>query len=326
MISFFKMHGLGNDFVLIDCRDSKQHGLRLSKKDIQILGDRHRGIGFDQIIFIRVSEKADAYMDMYNADGGLIEACGNGTRCLAGFLMDEQNKSHIKIETPVDILFVERSNLGTDYVTVNMGQASFPELSQDNVDCNNLPLSLSYTEEKISCCGVSVGNPHAVFFVSDVSRIDIEKEGKIIENHILFPNKTNVEFVQKIDDFNLRMRVWERGTGITQACGTGACATVVGAIRTINSRLYTWYHLKVHPKAKAKTSIPKILVGDIRQLPIPEISKEQQKEFVEIVDQIMEAKKKDPNADTSELENKIDDMVYDLYNLTDEERKIVEGE
>ncbi|MBN1783685.1 MAG: diaminopimelate epimerase [Alphaproteobacteria bacterium] len=227
MIEFIKMHGLGNDFVLIDCR--LKSDLKLSAEEIQILGNRRRGIGFDQIIFIRGSEKADAYMDMYNNDGGMIEACGNGTRCLAGFLMDESHKDAVSIETPVDILTVKRaSNKG---VTVDMGIPSIPDLSKQ-VNSDNLPISLSFSKENLMSCAVSMGNPHAVCFVENVAEIDLEREGPLIESDPLFPNKTNVEFVQQLDHSKLRMRVWERGAGVTEACGTGACATVVAAVKS----------------------------------------------------------------------------------------------
>ncbi len=224
MIQFTKMHGLGNDFVLVDCRKNSE--IKLSKKQIQQLSNRRRGIGFDQIIFIRNSEKADVFMDMYNANGEMIEACGNGTRCLAGYLMDEKNTNNIMIQSHVDILKVKRT--GENTVVVNMGKPSIPKFTQD-VDTQNLPLSLSFSEEKTKVVGVSIGNPHTVFFVKKVSDIALKEEGQLVENNPLFSNKTNVEFVEKLDSKTLRMRVWERGTGITEACGTGACASFVAS-------------------------------------------------------------------------------------------------
>lgn len=226
MIKFIKMHGLGNDFVLIDCRQNPD--LKLSVAQIQKLGNRHRGVGFDQIVFIRSSDKADVYMDMYNQDGTMIEACGNATRCLGGFLMDESGKAVVSIETPVDVLTVERA--GDKEVNVDMGKPTVPELSI-SINPDDLELSLSFSKEKMQSLAISTGNPHAVCFVSDVSQIDVGREGPILEKHPLFPHKTNVEFVQKLDDDTLRMRVWERGAGVTEACGTGACASVVAAVK-----------------------------------------------------------------------------------------------
>jgi len=221
---FTKMHGLGNDFILIDCR--KNPKIKLSKEKIQELSNRRRGIGFDQIIFIRNSKKAEVFMDMYNANGEMIEACGNGTRCLAGYLMDEKQTNEVIIESPVELLKVKRT--GEFKVMVNMGKPKQPAFSK-KVNAENLPIKLIFSKEESRGVGVSIGNPHAVFFTKDISKIALSEDGEVIENNKLFPNKTNVEFVEIIDKTTLRMRVWERGTGVTEACGTGACASFVAS-------------------------------------------------------------------------------------------------
>ena len=210
--------------VIIDARESK---LELNPEQIRHISDRKRGIGCDQLILLRHSKNWQelTYLDMYNADASPIEACGNGTRCVADILMTEDKVDNIVVETPVGALNCWRVEGGQ--VRVEMGQ---PQLNWRDIplskECDTLHLPLEGDP-----VGVNMGNPHCVFFVEDVDKIDIAEKGTHIEVDPLFPQKTNVEFVQVLLPTHLRMRVWERGTGITEACGSGACATAVAAIR-----------------------------------------------------------------------------------------------
>ena len=225
--SFRKMHGLGNDFVILDAR---VRPLTPSPAQIARLADRRRGIGCDQLIVIEPGDaEAEAFMRIFNADGGQVSACGNATRCVARLLMEESGRGETTLRTRAGLIRVIAA--GGDAITANMGEAwlKWDEIPLAEAhDTLSLPISVGGLETPV---GVSMGNPHAVFFVPDAEAIALTKLGPLIEAHPLFPEKTNVEVVHLIAPNTLRMRVWERGVGITQACGTGACATLVAAAR-----------------------------------------------------------------------------------------------
>jgi diaminopimelate epimerase len=229
---FVKMHGLGNDFLILDARKVP---LDLPKPLVQRLADRKLGVGCDQLIVMEPAKKGgDTYMRIWNPDGGEVEACGNATRCLGRIVMEETGKEKVVIETLAGSLIATPAGQGL--VTVDMGEPKF--------DWQDIPLRESMDTRLINYMAVpgaafgltgpsavNVGNPHCVFFVEDVEAQDLEALGPGIENHMLFPERTNVEFAEVRGQDNIRLRVWERGTGITTACGTGACATAVCAIR-----------------------------------------------------------------------------------------------
>lgn len=227
MTSFLKMHGLGNDFAVFDARN---RGLALSPEQAKAIADRRLGVGCDQVIVIRSSTSADADMQIFNADGGEVESCGNASRCVARLLMDEKNAKQISISTVGGLLLC--TDAGGGNVTVDMGA---PELTWDKVplarpaDTNAFTLNVDGDEFNVAA--LSVGNPHCVLFVEDAEKEAVSALGPRIENHPMFPARVNVEFVSAISRKHLRMRVWERGVGITQACGTGACAVAVAAVR-----------------------------------------------------------------------------------------------
>ena len=227
-IPFVKMHGLGNDFVVLDARVTP---LPLSATMTRAIADRKTGVGCDQLIVIKPPRNpaADAFMQIRNADGGEVEACGNASRCIASLLMAESGSGQVAVETVAGLLDCRAAANGM--VTVDMGIAKLDwkqiPLSQ-TMDTGTINLSVGPLAAPV---GVNVGNPHAVFFVDDVDAIDLERWGPQVETHPFFPQRTNVEAVQRLADGRLRMRVWERGVGVTRACGTGACATLVAAAR-----------------------------------------------------------------------------------------------
>ena len=227
-LSFTKMQGTGNDFILLDGIVNPLEGLafeKLSKK----LCDRRFGIGADQILVLLPSDKADFRMKIFNADGSEVEMCGNGIRCLAKYIWDKglSKKEVLEIETLAGIIKPERTD-GT--VKVDMGA---PRLDARDIPVKlegrvvDYPLKIEDKIFQITC--VSMGNPHAVIFVDDVEGFPVQHYGPIIERHPLFPERTNVEFVQVISKEEIKMRVWERGSGETLACGTGASASAVAS-------------------------------------------------------------------------------------------------
>ncbi|MBX9633965.1 MAG: diaminopimelate epimerase [Magnetospirillum sp.] len=225
---FVKMHGLGNDFVVLDVRAS---GLALSKAQVQAIADRHRGIGCDQLIVVEPprNQVSDAWMTIYNPDGSESGACGNATRCVAWMLMDEAGADKVVIETRAGLLDGERR--GDHLVAVDMGPARLDWRDipvAEAVDTLHLAIGNGPLQDPV---GVNMGNPHAVFFVDDVGTIDLAALGPGLENHALFPERANIEIAQIVSRDQIRMRVWERAAGITQACGSGACATLVAAAR-----------------------------------------------------------------------------------------------
>jgi len=226
-VPFTKMHGAGNDFVVIDLR---AHPLDLSTETFSAIADRHRGIGCDQIILIEPPRNgADLRFRFHNADGSEAGACGNGARCAASKVMTEAAADTLSIETRATVLQADRSPSGA--VTVDMGPA--------HTDWAGIPLAEAMQTDDLprlidglpGPVAVGMGNPHCVFFVDDAEAIDIKTHGPAIEHHPLFPERTNVEFVSPLGGNRMRMRVWERGVGVTLACGSGVCAVVVAAVQ-----------------------------------------------------------------------------------------------
>ncbi len=227
MIPFLKMHGLGNDFAVFDAR---KQGLVLDAASARAIADRRRGIGCDQVIVIAASDGADAAMRIFNADGGEVESCGNAARCVARLLIAELDRDTVRLDTPGGLLVCR--DAGGGLVMVDMGA---PVLAWDKVplscpaDTSRFMLSVDGASHPVSA--VSMGNPHCVLIVDDAEAAPVASLGPRIETHPMFPKRTNVEFVSVRDRSHLRMRVWQRGAGITQACGSGACAAAVAAHR-----------------------------------------------------------------------------------------------
>lgn len=227
-IEFIKMHGLGNDFVVIDDRDG---ALALGVDQARAIGNRRTGVGFDQLLILEqpTLDQADVFMRIRNPDGSEAQACGNGTRCVASLIMDELDRDQINIQTIAGVLKSSREDNGT--VTVDMGPArlAWNEIPLSR-ECDTLHLGIG--EDGFNDpVGVNMGNPHAVFFVDDVSAVNLDSVGPKLEHNELFPELANIEFAQAIGPDRLRMRVWERAAGITRACGSGACAVAVAAHR-----------------------------------------------------------------------------------------------
>ncbi|OGC03641.1 diaminopimelate epimerase [candidate division WOR-1 bacterium RIFOXYA12_FULL_43_27] len=221
-MKFTKMHGLGNDFVLVDCRCEKLEGIDLPQLAEDVC-DRNFGIGADGLILVLPSDKADARMQIFNPDGSEPEMCGNGIRCFAKYLYDtmENKKELLSVETKAGIMLPA--------VMAEKGQAAAVEVDMGIPQIlNTYDLVLSTYDFKIH--EVSMGNPHAVIFVDDLDAVNLQEVGPKIENHPHFPNRTNVEFVKIIDRKHIEVKVWERGAGETLACGTGACAAVAAAV------------------------------------------------------------------------------------------------
>jgi diaminopimelate epimerase len=227
-IPFLKMHGLGNDFVVIDARSSN---LSLTEAQVRAIADRRTGVGFDQFIVIHPPKTpgATAFMHIRNPDGSEAGACGNATRCVAHLLMEETGRGEAVVETISGLLPAKSASGGL--VTVDMGPA--------RLDWRDIPLAgpadtlqLDVTAGPWSGpVAVSMGNPHIVFFVDDVDAVPLEQIGPVLEHHPAFPQRANIEFVQVLSRTQVRMRVWERSAGITRACGSGACAVQVAAVR-----------------------------------------------------------------------------------------------
>jgi diaminopimelate epimerase len=220
-IPFMKMHGLGNDFVIVDSRISP---IQISARIAQGLGDRHRGVGFDQLAVINDSSDADVFLSFYNSDGSTAAACGNATRCIAQYEMDRLQVDSLSMITERGLLAAQRYG---DMVSVNMGH---PMLDWDKIplarplDTLRLPLDGTPT-------ATGMGNPHCTFFVENAEAVDLAQLGPIFENDPLFPERTNVQFAHVVGKNLLRMRVWERGVGVTLASGSSSCATAVAAVR-----------------------------------------------------------------------------------------------
>jgi diaminopimelate epimerase len=226
--AFIKMHGLGNDFVVIDARVEP---LTLSDAQARAVADRKTGVGCDQFIVIEPPKNGatDATLRIRNADGGEVEACGNASRCVAQLLMRERGTSRVAIDTPAGVIVAE--DAGSGRVAVDMGPArlEWQEIPLARaMDTLHLDLTLGPLSDPVA---VNVGNPHAVFFMPEAEAIDLKTLGPSLERHALFPERCNIEAATVLSPTRIRMRVWERGVGITRACGTGACATLVAAAR-----------------------------------------------------------------------------------------------
>lgn len=226
-MDFTKMQGLGNDYIYINCIDKDYEKIY---SNISKLCNRNFGIGSDGVILVMRSNIADFKMRIFNSDGTEAQMCGNGIRCVGRFVYDKRltNKKEIKIETLCGIktLKLKVRNNKVIQVEVDMGEPSFiPNQIPVVGDSNKKEINIENEKLKLMC--VSMGNPHAVVIVDDVKKVNIEKYGPIIENNDIFPERTNVEFVEIIDNKNIKMRVWERGAKETLACGTGACASSV---------------------------------------------------------------------------------------------------
>ena len=221
ILPFMKMHGLGNDFVVLDARD---RSYEVTPDLAKALGDRHKGVGFDQLAIIETQDSV-THLTFYNSDGSLSAACGNATRCIARYLMDETGQTKLDLITERGKL--QAVDLGNGLTSVNMGQ---PQLGWQDIplseamDTLELPIDGSPT-------ATGMGNPHCTFFVTDLDAVDVPALGKAQEHHPLFPERTNVQVVQVVGDNHLRMRVWERGVGMTLASGSSSCAVAVAAAR-----------------------------------------------------------------------------------------------
>lgn len=225
---FIKMHGLGNDFAVFDARAG---GFAPAPHQVKAIADRRTGVGCDQLIVIEPprDRQADLFMRIYNADGSESGACGNATRCVAWLAMRDGGRRQVIVETVAGLLDAE--DMGDGLIGVDMGPA--------RLDWREVPLAEARDTLHLGIgsgplrdpVGVSMGNPHAVFFVPDVAAVALEEHGPRLEKDPLFPEFANIEVAQVLSPSRIRMRVWERGCGITRACGTGACATLVAAAR-----------------------------------------------------------------------------------------------
>jgi diaminopimelate epimerase len=221
-LPFMKMHGLGNDFVVIDARANP---IILPQSLVRGIGDRHMGVGFDQLAVIETADGADAHLTFYNADGSLSAACGNATRCIARYLMDQGTGPNLTLRTDRGLL--QARDCGDRITAVNMGP---PQLHWDEV-----PLAQAMDTLQLPIDGgptaTGMGNPHCTFFVDDAEAVDLPTFGALMEHHALYPERTNVQVAHLIAPNRLRMRVWERGVGVTLASGSSSCATAVAAAR-----------------------------------------------------------------------------------------------
>ncbi len=223
-IPFLKMHGCGNDFIVLDARIQP-----LPLLDCERLADRRFGIGCDQLVLLSKSTVGDVHMSIFNADGSEVNACGNATRCVGWLLMQEKSSKSVTIETKAGLLTAYEA--GAQNVRVNMGQ---PRLDWQQIPLSEAhdTLQLPTLHESLPApVAVSMGNPHAVFFVDALDGLPIADLGALLEHHPIFPERANISFAQILSPSHIRLRVWERGAGLTLACGTAACATLVAGFR-----------------------------------------------------------------------------------------------
>lgn len=230
--TFRKMNGLGNDFVVIDRRAG---ALDLPSDVVRAIADRETGIGCDQLIALDPSSEADVFMRIWNADGGEVAACGNAARCVAGVIAEELGRANVSIETEDQVL---GAIAGADgIVTIDMGE---PRLAWDEIplaeefhDTSRIELQAGPIDAPVlhSPGAVSMGNPHAIFFVEDADAIELDRIGPMLERHPIFPERANISVAQVLNPAHLRLRTWERGAGLTRACGTAACASAVAGVR-----------------------------------------------------------------------------------------------
>ncbi|MFN3867594.1 MAG: diaminopimelate epimerase [Hyphomicrobiaceae bacterium] len=231
-IPFVKMNGLGNDFVVVDGRTER---VSIGPEEARHLADRHGGVGCDQVIVLEASRHADVHMRIINADGSEVAACGNATRCVAWLLAEETGKTAVSIDTKAGELLARVENIDT--ITVDMGVPKFGwrdiPLAEPFHDTRNIELQVGPIDNPVlhSPSVVNVGNPHAVFWVADVDAIDLGRVGPLLENHPIFPERANITVAEIRSPKAMRIRTWERGAGLTRACGTAACAAAVSAMR-----------------------------------------------------------------------------------------------
>lgn len=228
---YLKMNGAGNDFVILDLR---RQGMALTEAEVRAIADRESGLGCDQVIVIEPSKQGDAFMRIWNADGGQVGACGNAARCVGWLLLEEGGASRVGIETAAGLLSAERA--GAQRIAVDMGPAhlAWNEIPvARETDTVRLDYSVRGPQGEVYSDpgGVSMGNPHAVFFVDDAEKAPASIVGPQVENDPFFPERVNVGFAQIKARDRIRLRVWERGAGLTKACGSGACAALVAAHR-----------------------------------------------------------------------------------------------
>ncbi|MDD7909706.1 diaminopimelate epimerase [Pseudovibrio exalbescens] len=249
-VPFLKMNGLGNDFVVFDARQSP---LKLSPAQIARIGHRETGIGFDQMITVEPSPAgATAFMRIHNQDGSQVEACGNATRCIGRLLMGEAGTPHVSIETIAGLLNAFATGDETR-ISVDMGKPRFGwqeiPLSEEFADTRAIELQIGPIDAPVlhSPSVVNVGNPHAIFWVEDVNGHELERFGPLLENHPMFPERANISLAHVLAPNEIRLRVWERGVGLTEACGTAACATGVAAARLKKTGRETLIHLPGGP-------------------------------------------------------------------------------
>lgn len=231
-IPFRKMNGLGNDFVVLDAR---ARALPLGPDAVRAIADRKEGIGCDQLIVLEPSARADVFMRIFNADGGEVGACGNAARCVAALVASEQARGEVGIETESGVLGATVNRDGS--VTIDMGAPRFAwdeiPLSEPFHDTRRIELQIGPIDAPVlhSPAVVNVGNPHCIFFVEDVEAHDLARFGPMLEHHPLFPERANISLAQVLAPDALKVRTWERGAGLTRACGTAACASAVAAAR-----------------------------------------------------------------------------------------------
>jgi diaminopimelate epimerase len=231
---FVKMHGLGNDFVVLDAR---KEDLDLEPLEVKAIADRHFGIGCDQVLVLKNTPRADVYLQIFNADGTEVSACGNGTRCIAGLLMREKKRDHVTLETKAGVL--DAFDTGEGSITVDMGpvRTDWREIPlSEERDTLHLGFQVAQPgdEGKVLMgdpVAVNVGNPHVVFIVGMPEVVNMAQVGPIIENAPLFPERANVSVIQVVGEDIIKAKLWERGDGETQACGSAACAALVAAHR-----------------------------------------------------------------------------------------------
>ncbi|GAB2186567.1 diaminopimelate epimerase [Roseibium sp. LAB1] len=247
---FLKMNGLGNDFVVWDAREKP---LRLTPEAIAALGDREAGIGFDQMITVeRSALGVDAFMRIHNRDGSEVSACGNATRCIGRLLMEEAGKDLVTIETGAGLLHAFDAD-GPRSVTVDMGVPRLEwneiPLAEEFADTRAIELQIGPIDDPIlhTPAVVNMGNPHAIFWVDDVEAYELERVGPLLEHHPIFPEYANISLAHVFDTDQIRVKVWERGVGLTLACGTAACAVGVAAARDGRTSRKTTIHLPGGP-------------------------------------------------------------------------------
>jgi diaminopimelate epimerase len=231
-IPFRKMNGLGNDFVVLDAR---ARALQLTPDEVRRISDRSRGAGCDQVIVLEPSSKADVFMRIFNADGSEVGACGNAARCIALLEVQATGRPDVAIETSAGLLRAEVES--ADRITIDMGEPRFAwdeiPLAEPFHDTTGIELQIGPIDAPVlhSPSVVNVGNPHAIFWVDDVDAHDLARLGPLLENHPVFPERANISLAQVTSREGLKLRTWERGAGLTRACGTAACAAAVAAAR-----------------------------------------------------------------------------------------------